>query len=216
MPTQYSGNGRIFPLRVRIPSDGERLQEKIIAPAWKDCADRATYLKRVMPSIYSFALPVGATVGPSALWTYGNSAGWEFSTAASPTPLKVDVAYPSDGSGVCPAIKVQASLSYSRKNSMSKPFTLTLAAQDTVDATPGVVTAVPGASWDVPAPGLLTADSTYSYNVQLSGVWTPAAFGTTRFCLAFFSATMSNGASDEFKVWSLSLTAQVFPARLDP
>lgn len=209
MPTNYSGDGTTWKQRVRIPSDGERIQEKVIAPAWRDCADRASYLKRIMPQFFSFALPTGAAA--SLLWTYGNSAGWEFSTAATPTPLQLDVAYPDDGAVTKPLIKVQASLSYSRTSNMTKPFTLSIVAQDTVDATPGAVTAVPGALWNATA-GMVAADSTYVYNACLSGAWTPAAFGTTRFSLGFYSATMSGG--DTFKVWSLSLTAQVFPARL--
>ena len=204
MSKQYAGNGATWVDVVYIPADGEKINERNCAPAWKACADRSAYLKRVMPSVHS-ASKVATTPGyPSTgkqFWTYGNSAALESSIAAG---LYVDITDCTVGD----VIQVSSFAMFQRSGNMSKAIHLYADAIDRVNGTAGTQTHVTGASWES-STGLDSGQENIPIPVSISGSWTVALAGTTRLCLAFNGPTLSGG--DEALVWEASIVAVRFP-----
>ncbi len=188
MPADYEGDDTEWTDTVPIPSDGEKLAERVIAPAWKRNADRTAWLKRAMPQLSHWT----SSDGPGALWTYGNSAGIETTVAIGG---KLDIT----GCRVGDKIEVTATFSFQRVGNPTKPFDFWLDAIDNYGgASPGTQTHVPGSNYNADD-GINAGLESVTHVVSVSGMWTVAAAGTTRLTLAFNGPTLSGG--DEASIY---------------
>ncbi len=201
MPINYPGDGATFPTTISIPVNGEAINERNCAPAWKKNADRSAYLERIAPKLYTFT----TDNTPSAYWTYGNSTTLE-TTAA--TGGYVDVPDCEVGD----KIVVAGSLSFVRTENTTKEFDAYLEATDGYGSlAPGAQTHIPGAHYDAAA-GIIEEWGGFQLALCLNGTWTVAAAGTTRITFGFISSELSDDDDDVFQVWrGFNISAILMP-----
>lgn len=188
MTTLYAGDDASYPVTIPIPEDGEDCAEAFTAPAWRKLADRAAYLKKRAPVLYSYA------ASASTYWTYADAPNQE-------TTVSVDGLIDIDGAVVGDKIAVECFLCYTRGANNPKTFTACLLAIDDVEDT-AVETEIDGTHYSIS--GDLIGDGTV-VPLSLCGVWTVATAGKTRITFAFTSA------ADTFAIkTSFSLIAMRF------
>jgi hypothetical protein len=196
----YTGVDTIYYPSVPVPRDGEDVTEENWAPSWMRPADNAAYLKRLISTgLFTHTYDNSGV----AAWTYGGSGSIETSIAAG---HYVDVSGAKVGYKIYVDLFVLAQRTITGGGAYAHPFDFYLDAIDNATGTPGVQTHVPGAHWAA------TSGVTWTNGilpVNLTGVWTVAAAGTTRIAPAFNpGAGWVNSSGDTFVLTStMSITA---------
>jgi len=198
MPQDYAGVSTVWIGEVPIPRDGDAVNERNCAPAWKRCVDRSAYLKRVLPTVYTWGLstPLGI------FWTYNNS-GLVASTVAAGGLVDVP------GCAVGDKIYVAAYACFARSGNITRAFKVWVDVIDDAAGSPAAQAHVAGALWDA-ANGMHADEDDITRTLSLSGVHTVTDAGVARFMFAVQSPTLAG--ADTFELLAgLNITAIRLP-----
>lgn len=200
MPTNYPGSSATYPSTIPIPADGEEVCERNWAGSWQRLADRAAWLKRVLPTPYSHT----SDSAGNALWTYGNSGNLETTIAAG---HYVDI----PNTRVGDIIQVDFFGVWKRtgsSNAVGWDGYLD-AIDNATGSSPGTQTHLGGAHWDVTS-GITTTDIGEVFPLSMSGGWTVSIAGTTR--ISFALKQQASWSADTFTLRSsLNFVAILYP-----